>query len=235
MSASLYGWPATAKFGRIVPKSKFYEHATISANLREKFVSEIQRIIWAYKLADETIHLRANDAVPEIQVFTIDAKEEDVPNDVLAAIDKAIQFPIIFEINRHTDQQTQTRMVAAHKRPSGTIQRLSGYFTTDWQWADAPRAPLPPALDLSGLYAGLLTPMFPISARPGEDLSETPVRIDKARRLEREIAALQNRLRTEPQLNRKVEVRREVRDRTAALAALTNPAAPKIEETPWTN
>ena len=235
MSASLYRWPAIAKFGRIVPKSKFYEHANISATVRERFVCEIQRIIWAYKLADETIHLRGNAAVPEIQIFTIDAKEEDVTNDVLTAIDRAIQFPIIFEINRDTDEQSHTRMVAAHKRLGGATQRLSGYFTTGWQSADAPRAPLPPALDLSGLYAGLLTPMLPISARQGEDVSETTDRVDQARKLEREIATLQKRLRAEPQLNRKVEVRRQVQDRTAALAALTGPGAPKIEERPWTD
>jgi hypothetical protein len=233
MSVLLYGWPATAKFGRVVPKSKFYEHTSISATVRKKFVSEVQRIIWAYKLADETIHLRGDAAVPEIQIFGIDAKNEDVTDDVLTTIDKAIQFPIIFEINRGNDEQAQTRMVAAHKQLGGSTPRLSSYFTTSWESADAPRVPLPLALDLPSLYTGLLTPMLPIAARPGEKVSETTSRMDRARKLEREIATLQKRLNAEPQLNRKVEVRREVRDRAAALAALTDPAAPKIEETPW--
>jgi hypothetical protein len=233
MSTLLYRWPTAAKFGRTVPKSKFYEHATISANVREKFVSEVQRITWAYKLADETIHLRGNAAVPEIQVFTIDAKEEDITNDVLTAIDKAIQFPLIFEINRDSDRQSHTRMVAAHKRLGSATPRFSSYFTTGWQSTDAQRTPLPPALDLPSLYANLLTPMLPISPRPGEDVLETSGRMDQARKIEREITTLQKRLRSEPQLNRKVEIRRKVRDRAATLAALTDPAAQKIEEIQW--
>ncbi len=235
MSPSLYRWPAAARFGRIVPKSKFYERATIPATVREKFVREIQRITWAYKLADETVHLGGDAAVPEIQVFGIDAKEEEVTDDVLTAIDKAVQFPIIFEINRGTNEQTQTRMVAALKQLSGVTPRLSGYFTTGWQSADIQRVPLPPALDLPGLYAGLLKPMLPIAARPGEKVSETTGRMDQARKLEREIATLGKKLRSEPQLNRKLEVQRKVRERTAELAALTDPAAPKIEEVPWTS
>lgn len=235
MSPPLYRWPATARFGRVVPKTKFYEHATISATVREKVVSDVQRITWAYKLADETIHLRGDDAVPEIQVFTIDAKEDDVSGDVLTAIDKAIPFPIIFEINRGSGEHACTRMVAAHKRLGGTTPRLSAYLTTAWQPADAPRAPLPPALSLAGLYAGLLMSVLPITTRPGEDVSEAMGRMDQARKLEREIANLEKRLRSEPQLNRKVELRRLLRARTAALAALTNPATLKTEDAPWTN
>ena len=44
------------------------------AAVREKFVAEVQRITWAYKLAENTINLPGTSAVPEIQVFQIDAK-----------------------------------------------------------------------------------------------------------------------------------------------------------------
>jgi hypothetical protein len=235
MSAPLYRWPATAKFGRVVPKTKFYEHATISATVRNRFISEVQRITWAYKLAEETINLRGDDTVPEIQVFVIDAKDDDVSDDVLAAIDKAIPFPIIFEINSGAGDQARTRMVAAHKQLGDTSPQLSAYFATDLLPVDTPRAPLPPALDLPGLYAGLLKPILPVAARPGEPLSATTGRIDQVRRLEREIASLEKKLRSEPQLNRKIELRRRLRDRTAVLGALTDPATPKTEDGPWTS
>jgi len=235
MSAALYSWPTTAKFGRMVPKSKFYEHAAIAASVREKFVAEIQRITWAYKLADGTIHLRGDDSVPEIQIFTIDAKADDVSDDVLKAIDKAIPFPIIFELNRESNRQMETRMVAAHKQLGGVAQRISDYFTIDWLPSDSPRVRLPTALDLAGLYAGLLAPILPISPRAGEAMSEATERIEIARKLEREIAILELKLRNEPQFNRKVEYRRELRDRFASLKALTDPATPKIKDASWTS
>jgi hypothetical protein len=235
LSAPLYLWPAAARFDRVVAKAKFYEHATIRAAVREKFVSEVQRVTWAYKLADETIHLRGDAAVPEIQVFAIDVKDDDVSDDVLTAIDKAVQFPVIFEINSATSGHARTRMTASHKQLVGAPLRLSDYFTTDWQPFDTPRVPLPPALDLAGLYTALLTPILPIATRPGEDVSEATDRVDRARKLEREIANLEKRLRSEPQLNRKVELRRQIRDQTATLAALTDPATPMTEDAPWTS
>jgi hypothetical protein len=235
MSTALYRWPVAARFGRVVPKNKFYKHANLSPAARELFVDEVQRITWAYKLADETIHLRGNVAVPEIQVFSIDAKDEEVSDAVLAVIDKAIPFPIIFEINRGSGDQARSRMVAAYKQLGGTTLGLSGYFTTGWVPTDSRRVPLPAGLDLSGLYAALLTPFLPIAARSGEDLSEAIRRMDEARKLEREIATLEKKLRSQPQLNRKVELRRSIRDRTAVLAALANPATPKTEDAPWTD
>ena len=78
MTGGLYRWPEAARFGRVVPKSKFYEQGTVPAAVREKFVSEVQRITWAYKLAENTINLPGTSAVPEIQVFQIDAKGRDV-------------------------------------------------------------------------------------------------------------------------------------------------------------
>ena len=226
----LYRWPPTAKFGRVVPKTKFYEHGAITTALRRRFIADVQRITWAYKLADATIHLRGNAAVPEIQVFVIDAKEHDVGHDVLAAIDKAVQFPIIFEVNGAVGNRNRLRMVAAHKQLDGAKPRLSAYFSTDWLPADAPRSPLPTALDLPSLYSGLLAPILPVAARPGELLSEATARMDQARKLEREIATVERRLRAEPQFNRRVELRRQLRGRTAALTVLTDPAQSKAED-----
>ena len=56
----LYQWPSTARFGRVVPKNKFYKHGNVTAAVREKFVAEVQRITWAYKLADTTINLQGD-------------------------------------------------------------------------------------------------------------------------------------------------------------------------------
>ncbi|MEI2827120.1 MAG: DUF4391 domain-containing protein [Dermatophilaceae bacterium] len=72
---------------------------------------------WAYKLAE--VHhqpSRRAPAAPEVQVFTVDAKTDDVGESVLGAIDKAIPFPIIFEIARHRAGQPEVRTVAAHKQ-----------------------------------------------------------------------------------------------------------------------
>ena len=62
---------------------------------------------------------------------------------------------------------------------------------------------------------------MPVAGRPGEELSGAIERMARAKQLEREIATLARRLRTEPQLNRKIELRRELKAKQAELDELT--------------
>lgn len=217
MTALLYRWPVAAKFGRTVPKTKFYEHGTVPGAVRDKFVTEVQRITWAYKLAQSTINLPGNADVPEVQVFQIGAKGDDVGESVLAAIDKAVKTPIIFEIVTGEGDEQRVRMAASHKQVGPATSKLGAYYTTDWQPQDAKRQPLPTAISLPSLYTALLAPLTPVSARPGEELSDVAARLQAVRKLEREVTSLERKLRAEPQLNRKVELRRALRTKQAEL------------------
>jgi hypothetical protein len=224
VTGGLYRWPEAARFARVVPKNKFYEHATVPAAVREKFVSEVQRITWAYKLAENTVNLSGTSAVPEIQVLQIDAKGSDISEPVLTAIDKAVKTPVIFEVNQGEGASRRTRMVAAHKALSAGTVKLGAYCTTRWLPDDAGREPLPTAIDLPALYSRLLESLTSLAARPGEDAGEIAARLESVRKLEREVAVLEQKLRAEPQLNRKVEIRRALKTKQAALAALTSPS-----------
>lgn len=220
MTALLYRWPRAAEFGRIVPKAKFYEHTSLGSTVKDRFVSDVRRIIWAYKLAKSTVNLPGSVEVPEIQVFEIAAKDDDVAEGVLAAIDKAVRTPIIFEINRGDGADGNVRMVAAHKQLGTGAPKLGPYFSTDWQPASGDRVLLPTAIDLSSMYTALLEPLTPVLSRAGENVSDVVSRLTTVRALERQIAGLERKLRNEPQLNRKVELRRQLKDRQAALADL---------------
>lgn len=226
MADLLYRWPPAAKFGRRVPKEKFYEYGNVNTAVRDRFVSEVARITWSYKLATATINLPEAPDVPEIQVLEIAAKAADVSEQVLAAIDKAIPSPIIFEVTRNLDGARQTRMVAAHKQLSTPEQRgsaapkISQYFATGWMSEDTERRPLPTAITLLALYSALLEPLTEVEVRLGEAVSEVAARLKAVGKLEREIASLERKLRTEKQFNRKVELRRTLKTAQAELEQL---------------
>ncbi len=148
MTDLLYQWPSAAHFGRRVPKEKFYEHASVNTALREKFISEVEHVFWAYDLAQASINLESTVEVPDIAVFQVDAKGTDVSEQVLSAIDKSIPRPIIFEVNRDLAGVRETRMVAAHKQLGAGAPKISQYFRTAWQPADTERQPLPIAITL---------------------------------------------------------------------------------------
>lgn len=217
MTDLLYQWPSAAHFGRRVPKEKFYEHASVNTALREKFITEVDRVIWACDLAQVTINLAGTDEVPDIAIFQIDAKGSDVSEPVLSTIDKSIPRPLIFEVNRDASQGRETRMVAAHKKLGAGAPKISPYFTTGWQPADTERQPLPTAITLPALYAALLEPLANVEARPGEGMSEVADRLKTVSKLEREIKTLERKLRNEKQFNRKVELRRILKTKQVQL------------------
>ena len=213
MTEVLYRWPEAARLGKAIPKTKLYEHGVVASAVRARFVAEVDGITWAYKLAESTINLPGSREVPEIQVLVVKAKGSDVDNSVLATIDKAIKQPVIFEIV--TSQGTR---VAATLKAGTTGGR---HYSSAWNRGDS-RRPLPPSISLSNLYAALLEPILPTTIRPGEGLSDLSARLASIARLEREISALTRKLRAEPQLNRKVELRRALKAQQASLADLTS-------------
>ncbi|WP_020683179.1 DUF4391 domain-containing protein [Marinobacterium rhizophilum] len=158
----LLAWPKAAAFGRAIPKRKIYDHADAKTALKDLFVQDVDQITWAYKLAPETINIPATRSVSEIQVFQIKLKTSGLDDKVLQAIDKAIPFPLLFELS----YRGQVRLAAAYKRPhetDGNRWVVGRYFESGWQPEDAQREPLPMALNLSVLYEQLLTPLVDAS------------------------------------------------------------------------
>lgn len=225
MSDRLYDWPESARvagLGRVIPKTKFYEHAKVAARVRQYFVDEVQRIRWSFKLSEETVRLRPTRNVSEIQIFSLDLKGPELNPAVLATIDKAIPKPIIFELN-HGDPPREIRMFAAWKPGGSGNPKPGDYTSTEWLTADTERSALPTALDLASLYEALVTPLLPVTVGKTETIEAALVRTDEIRRLRQETTRLEKQMRTEPQFNRRVDLRRQLKAKTAELARLNDP------------
>jgi hypothetical protein len=217
---AFFDYPKSAAFGRVVPKNKIYEHAGANTALKDLFVREVDQIVWRFKLAPETTNLDATSTVSEIQVFGISLKTENLDEAVLRAIDKAIPFPLIFELNwRGTRKAT-----AAFKRPSeadGSKWVISEYFATGWAPEDGPRQPLPVALDLGALYDRLLTAMMPAPVQISEDIRTRVNRMEAIRAKTREMERIKTRLAREKQFNKRVTINAELRAAKQELERLT--------------
>jgi hypothetical protein len=214
---SLYRWPDRGRVDRSIPKERLYAEAQASAKLKEQFVDDVQRIRWAYKIGEESVRLAPAEPVDEFQVFEVDLKGAELPDKVLKAIDTAIPSPIIFELTRPSGE---IQVAAARKESGLRGPKLSSYSRSEWQATTTARRDLPPALDLRGLYEAVLTSLLAVSGRPGEELSGAIERMTRVSQLEREIGTLTRRLRAEPQLNRKIELRRELKAKQAELEDL---------------
>ena len=219
MSQALFHYPKAAAFDRILPKSKIYEHSKPGNAVKELFVKQVDKIIWQYKLAPETINLPAKPSVPEIQVFTIALKTQELSEDVLRCIDQAIPLPIFYQLTF----ANRIKLKAAYKRPSDADAGkwvTESYFETDWLDKDTGRAELPVVLDLASLYEHLLRPLMSFPPKVGESLKTQVERLSLLRTKQNEYRKLESRLNNEKQFNRKVELNAQLRQIKADLVTL---------------
>lgn len=231
---ALFLWPAAAKVDRDITKERLYKEAAVGASTRRRFIDEVQQVRWAYKLAEDTIHLRGSDDVPEVQVFEVTLKGQDISDTVMGSIDRSVPSPIIFELLRERAGRHEAQLAAAPKHRDRNQTKISTRIRGEWTLATTDRDPLPPAIDLHGLYTQVMLALLPITPRRGEDLQAALARLTNVRKVERRITVLERQLQREPQFNRKVDLRSELRARAAELAALVStPASP--ENPSWTS
>jgi len=219
----LFDYPAKARFGRKIPKSKLYENASVNTKLKDKFINQIEKIVWQYKLATDTLNLDATDKVPEIQIFDIFLKTKEVDQVLLEVIDKAIPLPIIFQIHKGN----KVKIKAAYKRPSESANNkwvIESYFESEWLDKDVAKQPMPQALDLGKLYEQLLKSLMPVevtSSKTTQTLDEQVDKINKINCLKKEMDKLDSKYKKEKQRNRQFEINKQIKLKQKELNHLT--------------
>jgi hypothetical protein len=221
MSTGLFSYPDKAKFGRVLPKSKIYAHAKPGKAVKEHFVQQVEQIVWEYKLAPETVNLKATPEVPEIQIFRLKLKAGEIHPSVLQCIDQAIPFPILFELVYNG----RIKPVAAYKRPSDADSGkwvAGGYYWGEWMPEETALESLPLLFSLDKLYQHLLLPLMSFPIREGEGFREFVQRMYDVRAKEDSIRKTEAKLRKEKQFNRKVVINSTLRDLKQELDALSH-------------
>ena len=219
----LFDYPTKARFGRKIPKSKLYENASANTKLKDKFVNQIEKIVWQYKLAPNTLNLDATNKVPEIQVFDIFLKTKEVDQALLEVIDKAIPLPIIFQIHKGN----KVKIKAAYKRPSESANNkwvIESYFESEWLDKDVAKQPMPQALDLGKLYEQILKSLMPVevtSSKTTQTLDEQVGIINQINSLQKELDKLNSKYKKEKQRNRQFEINKQIKLKQKELNQLT--------------
>jgi hypothetical protein len=220
----LFDYPTKARFGRKIPKSKLYENASVNTKLKDKFVNQIEKIVWQYKLAPNTLNLDVTDKVPEIQIFDIFLKTKEVDQVLLEVIDKAINYPIIFQIHKGN----KVKIKAAYKRPSESANNkwvIESYFESEWLDKYSTKQPMPQALDLGKLYEQLLKSLMPVeitSSKTTQTLDEQVGIINQINSLQKELDKLNSKYKKEKQRNHQFEINKQIKLKQKELNHLTN-------------
>ena len=206
----LYAYPEQTIFNRRIARQKIYDNAYVSPKIKSQFKNQLKSIHWTHKLSQATLNLAKTDKVPEIVILRIEIIAEDISTDILTAIDKSIPLPIIYEITNGD----KTKMMGIYKRPNEADKSKwttqGQYLSTDWLPVDKKRKRLPTVSNLEQLYDKLLGAMLPIEVETGEDIAQSVEMVEKINKLKSQKQKLENKLKTEKQFNRKVEIQQKI-------------------------
>lgn len=212
--------PKSTEFNRRIPKQKFYENLAVSPALKRIFVEQIRVIWWRNKIAPATMNLAAGETVTEIEVFEVCLSAPQLDEAVLRQIDKEIPYHILFLLEYEGKYQAWT----AYKEAAGSgtnAFKVGSYYHTDWM----EEAALP--LKLDGLNTDRVYENFvrqiageTLTSGAGETLKESVERDKRRQELQKQIAALQVKVRREKQLNKQVQLNIELKKLKKALEEL---------------
>lgn len=217
----MLGLPRSTEYGKRIPKQKFYDNLSISPELKRVFAEQIAAIFWSNKLSPDTLNVAAGDTVDEIEVFTIRLNQPSLDTRVLQQIDKQIPYHIIFVLEYKGRLQAWIGYKEAAASGSNAF-KVSLYYHTDWMTEDELHLSID-GLNMDAVYESLVRQIAgnALQADFGGSLKESVERDEKKRRLERQIAALDSKMRREKQLNRRIEMNAELKKLRIELRQMT--------------
>ena len=92
----MINFPERCKVNKFIPKKTFHEKIGLSTSVKDDFVNYIEKIIWLYKLSEETIGITKTEKTEEIQVFELTLKSKIIPKNIIRIITKSIPYKILF-------------------------------------------------------------------------------------------------------------------------------------------
>lgn len=207
----MFTLPVSTKVDRFIPKTKFYERVQISTATRDEFTGVIGRITWLHKISPATMNVPATSAVEELQVFLIELKSKTIPLKALSIIDKTIPYPILLVLTCGDDMC----YVIQHK-----LESRRRYYKTEWN--QLPTLSFTGA-NLEAVYQRIVTSFIAldddeVSSKSFEEIITTNTQREQ---LQKDIRALENKVRSERQFSKKVALNTELQHKRRQLDDLS--------------
>lgn len=209
----MIGLPKSTEFNRRIPKQKFYENISVSPTLKRVFIEQIKVIYWRNKVTATTMNLAAGETVTELEVFEVKLNGQQLDESVLRQIDKEIPYHILFLLEYDGKYQAWTAYKEAAASGSNAF-KVGTYYHTDWLPETEPPLKVE-GLSVDKVYENFVRQIAGDALRSEEgkteSLKESVERDNRRQELEKQVAALQTKVRREKQLNKQVQLNAELK------------------------
>ena len=213
----MLGLPKTTEFNKRIPKQKFYENLSLKPAIKKAFADQIRVIYWRNKMATTTLNLASGELVTEIEVFEIRLTSPDLNENVLRLIDGEIPYHILYLLEYNGKYQA----VMGYKEKAGSGKaafKVDRYYRTEW--LTEKELPLHlEGLTIDAVYENFIRQIVGdlLTGNENTTLKESVEWQKRREQIEKQIAALEARMKKEKQLNRKMELKAELKELTQAL------------------
>lgn len=125
-------FPPTTIFNRSVPKNAFYKHLEVNTSLKQVFVNDVERIVWAYKLASSTLNVAKGKLVEEITVFDFWMKQRICPTELFVFLDKQLPRHMLFILHYENDVCALINYKEAVSGNTNNAFKIGQTYRTEW-------------------------------------------------------------------------------------------------------
>lgn len=207
----MLGLPKSTEFNKRIPKQKFYENLSVTSAMKTAFTEQIKSIYWRNKLAATTLNLAPGKLVTEIEVFEIRLTSPDLDEDILCLIDREIPYHILFLLEY--DRKYQAAMGYKEASSSGKASfKVERYYRTVWLTEEKLSLHLE-GLTIDAVYENFIRQIAGdrLVGNENTTLKESVEQQKQREQIEKQIAALETKMKKEKQLNRKMELKAEIK------------------------
>lgn len=98
-------FPTATAVHRRLPKEAFYKHLPLTKILKEKFVSDVDRIVVENSFTKENLNLASDAEIKEIMLLSISLKNQEFDGKVIEAIARQNPHKLVFLLSFEDQQQ----------------------------------------------------------------------------------------------------------------------------------
>ena len=194
---------------RVVPKTMFYKFMEVNPRMKVRFVNDVEKITWLYKLSANTLNVTSSDDLVEIDVFVATLKEQDCPTDLFTFIDTNMPHHIVFIL-----EYDNSYMILLNYKDWADNTHTKFKITKSFAslWMDENRLSLEiQGQSLSRIYDNFVAQVSGIGEHKAGTMAEI---VDLGKRIaamETELQNLQKKMRKEPQYDKQVKMNKQVK------------------------
>ena len=194
---------------RVVPKTMFYKFMEVNPRMKVRFVNDVEKITWLYKLSANTLNVTSSDDLVEIDVFVATLKQQDCPTDLFTFIDTNMPHHIVFIL-----EYDNSYMILLNYKDWADNTHTKFKITKSFAslWMDENRLSLEiQGQSLSRIYENFVAQVSGIGEHKAGAMAEIVDLEKRIAAMETELQNLQKKMRKEPQYDKQVKMNKQVK------------------------